>query len=64
MEQAVRKPFLLQQFFVGIPEAISKQLRALVEVTTYIECSNHISEILMTINLDPIAILTKKPDEI
>ena len=46
LEQAVREPFLLQQFLAGIPEAISKQLRALGEVTTYIECSNHMSEIV------------------
>ena len=34
LEQAAREPFLLHQFLAGIPEAISKQLRASGKVTT------------------------------
>ena len=33
MEQVAKEPLLLLQFLVGIPESITKQLRALGEVS-------------------------------
>ena len=62
LEQAAREPFLLHQFFAGIPEAISKQLRALGEVTT-LNAAITRARLLMTIDSNPVAVFTEKPDE-
>ena len=63
MEQAEREPFLLHQFLAGIPEAISKQLRALGEVTM-LNAAIMQARLLMTIDSDPVVVLTEKPDEV
>ena len=62
LEQAAREPFLLHQFLAGIPEAISKQLRASGEVTT-LNAAITRAKLLMTIGSEPVAVLTNKPDE-
>lgn len=61
--QAAREPFLLHQFLAGIPEAISKQLRASGEVTT-LNAAITRAKLLMTIDSEPVAVLTDKPDEV
>ena len=63
LEQAVRDPFLLHQFLVGIPEAISKQLRASGKVTM-LNAAITQARLLMTIDSDPVAVLKAKPDEV
>ena len=63
LEQAAREPFLLHQFMAGIPDAISKQLRASGEVTT-LNTPITQTRLLMTIDSDPVAILKEKPDEV
>ena len=62
LEQAAREPFLLHQFLAGIPEAISKQLRALGKVTT-LNAAIARARLLMMIDSDPVAVLTEKPEE-
>ena len=61
--QAAKEPLLLHQFLAGIPESIAKQVRASGEVTT-LETAITRAKLLMTIDSDPVATLTEKPDEI
>ena len=63
LEQAARELFLVYQFLVGIPEAISKQLRASGKVTT-LDAAIMRARLLMTIDSDPVAVLKEKPDEV
>ena len=61
MEQAAKEPLLLHQFLAGIPENISKQVRASGEVTT-LDTAVTRAKLLMTINSDSVNALTTKPD--
>ena len=62
LEQAAKQPLLLHQFLAGIPESIAKQLRASDEVTMLDATITH-ARLLMTIELELVAILTEKPDK-
>lgn len=61
MEQAAKEPLLLHQFLAGIPENISKQVRASGEVTTLNTAVTR-TKLLMAIDSDSVATLTTKPD--
>lgn len=61
MEQAAKEPLLVHQFLAGIPDAIAKQLRASGEVTT-LDTAITRARLLMTIDSDSVATLTKTPN--
>ena len=61
MEQAAKEPLLLHQFLAGIPETISKQVRASGELTT-LDAVVTRTKLLMAISSDSVATLTAKPN--
>ena len=60
MTTASREPLLLHQFLSGIPEPISRQLRASGEITTLDKAIER-ARLLMTIEPEPVATLQEKP---
>ena len=63
MEKEARDPLLLHQFLAGLPDAITKQLRASGEIRTLEEAMAR-ARLLMAIDLQPVAMLEEKPSEI
>ena len=61
MAAASKEPLLLHQFLTGIPESISRQLRASGEITTLDKAIER-ARLLMTIEPEPVAALQEKPN--
>ena len=60
MAAASKEPLLLHQFLSGIPESISRQLRASGEIKTFDKAIER-ARLLMTIEPEQVAMLRENP---
>ena len=63
MEKEARDPLLLHQFLAGLPDGITRQLRASGEVKT-LEAATKRPRLLIAIDSQPVAMLEEKPSEV